>query len=244
VVGYTASTFGLTGFDSIPLQDPIITITNGHYLPAVQMFFYGGFFGGAALQRVVMDTPRSRQVVPPTLWPINANSLPPDRPHIVDRRQNPFILSAVEEVKILMSVGGTAASPNTAVMIWGTSIDPVPMGDIYSLHGVSTTAAVAGQWAQLSVIWDQNLPAGTYVVVGSQHQSTNAIAHRMIFKDQVWRPGFLSVQTLTQLTEHGYYYGGWGRLGSFNTYTMPQIEVWCQSADVAHDITLNFVRTA
>jgi len=243
VVGYYTTQSAVTNVDATPMTDPILAIQNGHYLPHVQLFFYGGWFGGTALSRVVMDTPRSRQVVSPTLWPINPLAHPAQRPNIIDRRQNPFILSAVEEVRMLMTVGGTGTIQSTGVMFWGPSIDPIPMGDIYSIHGTSTTPANINTWTQITVNWDQNLPAGDYVVVGSQHQSPNAIAHRFVFRDQVWRPGFLSVQSLTQETERGYYYGAWGRLGRFNTYTFPSVEVWCDTADAAHDITMNIIRT-
>lgn len=243
VVGYTTSTVGQNGIDAVPLTDPILAIANGHYLPHVQLFFYGGWFGGDALTRVTMDTPRSRQVVPPTLWPVDAHPTPPDRPHMVDRRQNPFILSAVEEVRMLYNVGTGGTGQSTGVMFWGTSIDPIPMGDIYSLNGSSTTVANPNQWTQLVINWEQNLPAGTYVVVGSQHQAATGVAHRFIFRDQVWRPGFLSVQTIPQMTDHGYYYGAWGRLGQFTTYTLPTIEAWCTAADASHNLTVNFIRT-
>ena len=243
VVGYYSMVGGVTSAEATPLQDPILAIANGHYLPHVQLFFYGGWFGGTSLNRVVMDTPRARQVVPPTLWPINPTLSPQNRPNMVDRRQNPFILSAVEEVRMLYTVGGTGTVQSIGVMFWGTSIDPIPMGDIYSVHGTSTTSTTANQWTQLKIDWEQNLPAGTYVVVGSQHQTAGAVAHRMIFRDQVWRPGFLSVESLSDMTDHGYYYGSWGRLGSFTTYTFPQIEVWTNIVSAAHDVTLNIIRT-
>jgi hypothetical protein len=70
------------------------------------------------------------------------------------------------------------------------------------------------------------------------------MAHRFFFRPQLFRPGFISVQSLSNITEPGYYFGGWGILGSFNTYTYPVVEVLCTGADAAHDIIMNMIKTA
>lgn len=243
VLAYSANTFGVTNWDSTPVTDAYIAIQNGHYFPHIPLYLYGGWMGGANLTKVTLVTPRSRMVVPPVLYPIQGALLPPDRPHLFDRRNNPFLFNAVEEISVQMNIGGAANAVNTAVIFAGTSIDPVPQGDTYTLHGTATTAAVAGAWTQIVPVWDQTIPAGIYSVIASQHQSANAIAHRIFFKDQLLRPGFLSINALTNITDPSYYYGGWGLLGSFNTTAYPTIEVYCNGADAAHDLTLTFVKT-
>lgn len=244
VVAYTANTFGQTNFDMNPVTDAILAISNGHYLPHIPLYSYGGWFSGTLLTAIRLVTPRSRQVVPPAMYPINILTLPPDRPHIFDRRSNPFTLNAVEEVSVQCNLGGAANALTTAVFFWGTSIDPVPGGDIYSLHGTATTSAVALGWTQINVAWDQTIPAGTYAMIGSQHQSTNAIAHRWVFKNQILRPGFLSQTALGNMTDPSIYYGGWGQFGQFNTYTYPNVEVFCNGTDAAHDVVMNIIKVA
>jgi hypothetical protein len=181
-------------------------------------------------------------VVPPILIPLDGVTNPGDRPHIFDRRRNPFTLNAVEEVSLILNVGGTAAAQTTALMFWGTSIDPVPQGDLYTLHGVATNAVAVGSWSMVNVVWDQTLPAGNYVVVSTHHMSAGAIAHRLFFKDQLLRPGFLSQTSLTQIGDPSYYFGGWGALGQFNTTAYPTWEALCTSADAAHDLSMTMVR--
>jgi hypothetical protein len=241
---YTANTFGVTLFDSTPATDVYIGIQNAHYFPHIQLFLYGGWFGGVNLTQVTLVTPRSRTVVPPKLYPIQGALLPPDRPHIFDRRTSPFTINAVEEVSLQMNIGGAANALNYGVMFWGTSLDAPPQGDPYTLHGTATTAAVANTWSLVLPVWDQTIPAGTYAVIASQHQSTNAVAHRLFFKDQLLRPGFLSMTSLTNMTDPSYYYGGWGLLGQFNTTAYPAVEVFCNGADASHDITLTMIRTS
>lgn len=242
VVAYQANTFGVTSWDSTPVTDALIAIQNGHYFPHIPLYMYGGWFGGANLTAVILVTPKSRMVVPPRLYPIQQALLPPDRPHMFDRRTNPFGLNAVEEISVQMNIGGAANAINTAILFIGQSLDPVPQGDPYTLHGTATTAAVANTWTQIVPVWDQTIPAGTYSVIGTQHQSTNAIAHRFFFKNQLLRPGFLSLTSLGNLSDPTYYYGGWGQLGQFTTTAYPTIEVFCNGTDAAHDLTMTMVK--
>jgi len=242
VVAYTANTNSATNFDSVPVSDAWISIQNAHYLPQQNFMFFGGAFLGVNLTAVTLVTPRSRMVVPPRMYPIIQSLTVPDRPHIFDRRHNPFQLNAVEEVSIQMNVGGTANAQNVAVMFWGDRIEQVPMGDIYTLHGTSSTAAVSLTWTQLTVTWDQTIPAGLYAMISSWHQSTNAIAHRWYFKDQMMRPGFLSQASLGNITEPSWYYGGWGKLGQFVTYAYPVMEVLVNGTDASHDVGMNIIK--
>lgn len=242
VVAYQANTFGQTNFDSTPLADSWIPISNGHYLPPVALNFYGGWMGGVNLTAVTLVTPKTRSVVPPRLYPIQNTLLPPDRPHMYDRRSNPFGLNAFEEVSVQMNVGGAANAFNTAVMFWGNSLDPVPAGDVYTLHGTSTTAVTANAWTQLVVTWDQTIPAGRYMIIGSQVQSTNAIAHRWYFRYSQMKPGFLSVSAVTNISDPTYYQGGWGALGYFDSPVFPFLEVLANAADASHDVVMNMVK--
>lgn len=241
---YQTQQYGANNVDMTPVTDSWVPIQNGHYLPPEMLRLFGGWFSGTLLSAITLVTPKSRAVVPPRLYPINQLALPPDRPHIWDRRTNPFTLNAVEEISMQANLGGVAAAQTTAVMFVGNQLEPVPPGDVYSLHGTATTAAVVGAWTQLTVTWDQTIPSGTYTIVGSQHQSTNAIAHRWFFRTSPMRPGFLSINSLGNMTDPSYYFGGWGSLGSFQTTAYPFIEVFCTAADASHDVVMNMVKVA
>lgn len=243
VLIYNNSAFNVSNSDATPISDNWIGIQNGHYFPQQDLQLFGAWIGGAALTRVTLVTPQSRRVVPPVMYPIDQAVLPPDRPHIWDRRTNPFTLRAVEEISLQMNIGGTVGGANTAVLFAGDGLVQAPRGDIFSLHGVSTTPAVIGQWTVINVLWDQTIPSGTYTVIGSQVQSPNAIAHRWNFRSPVMRPGFLSITSLGKITDPSYYWGGWGALGTFTTTAYPFIEVYCNAADAAHDVVMNFVKT-
>lgn len=244
VLAYTSNTFGVTNFDTTPVQDAIMTIQNNHFFPWMPMSLYGGWFSGTLLSAAILVTPTTRQIVPPRLYPINAFAAPPDRPHMFDRRSNPFNLNAMEEISLQVNLGGAANAIQYGILFVGTSLDPIPAGNIYTLHGTSTTAVVANSWTQLQVTYDQTIPAGTYVVISTQHQSANGVAHRLIFKDQIWRPGMLSLTSLTNIGWPEYNIGGMGKLGQFTTTTYPTWEILAGAADAAHDVMFNMIRIA
>jgi hypothetical protein len=241
---YSANTNNQSNYDMAAVSDQILTIQNNHFLPDRQLYLFGGWFSGTLLSAMTLVTPRSRQIVPPRLWPTQLTTLPPDRPHIFDRRTNPFTLNAVEEISMQANIGGSANAITTAILFMGPSIDPTPGGDIYDLHGTSSTAAVSGAWTDISITWDQTLPAGTYTLIGSQHQSTNAIAHRWIVKGQWFRPGFLSVNAVSNISEPSLYYGGWGAWGQFTTTTFPTLQVYVNGTDSSHDVNMFMIKVS
>jgi hypothetical protein len=243
VLAYQGSSHDIVGLDATPIPDDIFTIQNGHFLPQYDLQFYGGYFGGSILSYVQLVTPTTRQISIPRLVPINAAVVPVTNPNMVDLRLNPLRLRAVEEISLLNTLGTNAGNqPFINVLFVGKSLDPIPQGDILTLHGTSTTAAVVNAWTSLAITYDNTLPAGTYAIIGAQVQSTNAIAHRFIFKDQWLRPGFLSVSSATNRLNWDYYRGAMGLLGTFTTTTYPTLQVLCASADATHDVTFSIIR--
>lgn len=244
VMAHYNSTFGITLSDLSPVSDDIISVQNNHFLPSTDLKLFGGYFSAADLSVIQLATPKTRQVVPPYLIPLQAAALPGDRPNWVDMRDNPFLLRAVEEIQVLATVGGAGAEPIYGLLFAGYSLDPIPAGDLYTLHGTATTAGVVGSWVSLSITWDQTIPAGRYAMVSSQVRSTNAVAHRWIFKDQVLRPGFLSQNAVGDYIDPYWYRGGFGVMGYFTTTTYPTCQVLCNAADASHDIIMTFVRVS
>jgi hypothetical protein len=239
-LAYTSEDLSAGSVDMTAVPDNWVPIQNGHYLPPQDLFLFGAFSFGDTLTAVQLVTPKSRMIVPPFMYPLVGALAPPDRLHVYDRRSNPFRLSSVEEIQLLGTAG--SAEDDIIVLLVGDRIDPIPAGDIYALHGTSSDSAVDGVWTQVAVTWDQNLPAGTYAVVGSQHVATNCVAHRFNFPGQIMRPGFSSLVSLADISEPSYYYGGWGVLGKFVTYAFPLLEVLCAGTDGSHDFVMNLIK--
>lgn len=245
VLGYQGSSHDVVGLDATPIPDDIVTIQNGHFLPSTDLNLFGFYAGGSILNYVQLVTPTTRQISVPRLVPINNSVTPPNNPNMVDLRGNPLRLRAVEEISMLNTLGTNASNiPFINILFVGKSLDPIPQGDILTLHGTSTTTAVVNGWTSLAITYDNTLPAGTYAIIGAQVQSANAIAHRFIFKDMFYRPGFMSVTSFYNRPVWDYYRGAMGLLGTFTTTTYPTLQVLCAVADAAHDVTFSIIRIA
>lgn len=237
-IGQTADT------DVTPVSDPVFLVQNGHFVPSINVRLMWAAMMSATLNRVRVATPKTRVVTNPYIRPIIEAAVPPSNPAVANWLDAPFSLNALEEIQLLATSGlGTGNENFTGLALVGTGVQPVPQGDFYRLRFTSTTAAVANKWSQLSVTWQDTLPAGQYSVVGLEHESAGGQACRLIFNGQQYRPGTLSVTALAN-RQHDIFYGHRvGVLGNFLQTAMPIPEVLCNSADASHEGYLEVVRT-
>lgn len=242
VLAYTGSSHDAT-VDATPVPDDIFTVMNGHFFPPNPLKLFAFYAGGTILNSVQLVTPSTRQISIPRMVPVSLVVAPPTDPNVIDLRMNPLSLNALEEISLLNTLGTNASNlPFVNVLFVGDQLQPPQRGDILTLHGTATTAAVAFGWTSITITWDNTLPSGTYAIVGAQVISATAIAHRFIFKDSVYRPGFLSVGSAGIRTAFDYYRGGMGTLGMFTTTTYPTLQVLCSGTDAAHDVVLSIVK--
>jgi hypothetical protein len=237
-IGTTADT------DVTPVQDDIVLINNSHFVFQDPIAMIMAAAMSANLSRVKLSTPKTRQITNPFLRPLIGAATPPTSPNVADYRMNPFHLRAQEEISFLATSSIAMGTENlTIVSSYQVSPDPAPQGDIYTLRGTSTTAAVANKWTSLTVTWADNLPQGTYACVGLQHESATAQAARLIFQNQFYRPGALSVTSLQNRSHDMFRLGNSGVYGRFIQTAMPTVQALCNAADASHEVYLDLIRT-
>lgn len=225
-----------------PIADGIMAISNNHWLPQRDYNIVFAHIGAVTLTRARIVSPTNRQITLPFLRPIQALLLPPTNPNVADYRDNPFRVNALEE----LSVEGTdsAAGPNNCTVLLGLqeSYEPTPRGNIFTLRGTSTTAAVANAWTQIAMTWDDALPAGEYSVVGMSAFATNQLGARLTFENQVVRPGSVGVVAEANRNHDMFLKGGLGQWGRFTSTRMPNVEVLNNGTDAVHTVYLDIVR--
>lgn len=232
-----------TETDMTPVTDSIWTIQNGHFLPAIDWLLLAQYFGAASPTRARLVTPTFRQVTTPFVRPINTDIVPGNLPSVADYRANPLRFRALEEIQLL----GTQTSGGAAVAVglaWVSraGLTPMPAGDVYTLRGTGTTTAVAGAWTQVAVTWQDTLPQGIFAVVGGNFIGTTCLAGRLIFEDQIDRPGGIGSSAADLNNEPMFLKGGLGIWGRFNSNRMPNVEFLCNAADTAQEIYLDIIR--
>ena len=217
------------------LNDDIIPIQAGHFILPSPMQLLMAYASAVTLVRAKIVTPTMRQVANPYIRPINANLLPGTNTNLQLFKENRTVLVAYEETAIQMT--DSAVGPNNAycILTLSTGNQPIPAGNVYPLRWTSTTAAVVQQWTTLALTFEQVIPSGRYAVIFSEHFSTNAIWHRIIFSGQMLRPGLPSQAADTGRTPYRLDPLTLGMMGVFRSNDLPRVQVMCDAADAVHE---------
>jgi hypothetical protein len=226
-----------------PVRDGVVA-TN----PATNRFLLsrpgsllGAYLGAEDLQRGRLYTPWG---LPNNIRPINTlDFIPGLNERIARWASNPPRVPAGEEL-ILDSLHTGAAPRDVAGLAWLSTgeIQRQAPGERITIRGSTTTVTSAFAWTEVTLTWDQTLPAEPYGIVGSTYVSSTAIGHRWILDGVTDRPGGLSVKTDGSQSDsynHGPALGLWGR---FAGSTMPRLEVFNGGADTSGTVFLEVVK--
>ncbi len=228
--------------DIQPLPDEIMAIRNNHFYPNTDWsILYVNPFAGDLL-RARLVSPTYRQFSPPFITPVGSGALPTPGAFVADWRANPLTMRQFEELELDAEQDSVGAQDVFAVLGMTRNPRPAPAGNVYTMRGTSATTVTADAWTLLTMVWADTLPNGTYSVVGLRTAATTGIASRLIFPDQVERPG-----TPCVITEGASYLplflnGALGEFGRFDANRMPDVQLWSSAADTAATVYLQFVR--
>jgi len=227
-----------------PIQDGIMAIANNHWLPQRDYDLIYAATMAVTLDRTRLVSPTNRQITIPFVRPTIAALSPPTDPNVADYRKNPFRLRALEEFAFEST--DTAAGPNNHYVVSGlqTAFEPMPVGNVFTLRGTSTTAAVAATWTQITVTWADILPAGTYAIVGLDVVSATPVAARLILENQIERPGAIGNALVGSRNHEMFYKGGLGVWGRFKSTRMPIVEIVNDGVIAVHTVYLDMIRVA
>jgi len=231
--------------DGTAVTDSIETIQNGHIVPQVDKQLIYAWAGCVGMIRTKITSPNIRQLSPIQLRPIDVFKTASSRPPIVDFRNNPPTLKALEEIQVQFSTG--LAGPVAAYAVLGLQVGgmtPAPQGMPIIMRGTGTTGVNAQAWTGAAITWADSLAQGTYAVVGFHSVSATGVAARLIFDQQPMRPGSLCQATDAVINSNTFLHGGVGVYGTFNAFRMPNVEFFCDQADAAQEVFLEFVRIA
>lgn len=228
--GGTAQDF-TAGLVTVPfLADPLIRASANVMQLNDDWNVNYSYCGGIALTRLRLNSANSRIRGYPNLTPFQAVALGGSRPIVNDIRLNPIRLFRGENVTLQAT--NTAANATIALL---SLVDPNgqyenPPPGARRVRFTAAPTSVANAWSgAYNVTLDDDLEAGVYDVWGFVVAEATTYAARLIFKDQVERPGTIGTQLLTD-QPWPVLYGGMGKLGSFESITPPFIDVLCNAA--------------
>lgn len=243
LAGYTLLIGNTADTDVPAVADDILTVQNNHFVLSQPMLLLGAAAMSATISRAKLASPSMRQIASPFIRPIIAAATPGTNPNIWILDWNPFQVRPFEEIQ-MQGTSGVAMTERFTGLIWlADAITPLPFGNVIPLRVTSTTAAVANAWTSVTLTFNDTIPSGVYTAVFSEMQSANGIAHRWIFSNQTWRPGYLSFSALSQRAPYALSKGQFGVMGRFRSNDLPRCQVLANAADAAHEGYLHVVRT-
>jgi hypothetical protein len=229
-----------TETDITPIPDTVLSIFNGHFFPQDPPAIIFAAAMSTLIGRARIQTPELLKTTSPFIRGTMAGLVPTSPGQVADYRMQPLDLKAREEIIIFGTQTMAGTIRVTALLGLLFSPNPPAQGDSYTMRGTSATAAVANVWTLLTVTFQNQIPQGNWAVTGMQHQSANGQAARLIFLGGFYRPGCMSIASISDYGHPMFRLGGLGRWGIFRDNILPNIEVLCNAADAVHEIYLDF----
>lgn len=236
LAAFFANTGPVTDGDIAAMTDDILAINNNHFTLSQPMQLLAAMAMGATLTRAKLSSPTLRQFAPPYIRPINQALIPAANPNMMLLDHSPYQLTPLEELQFL-ATDTTGTTENVTGLVWlsADGARGIGVGNITPLRFTSATAAVANKWSSVPITFTDTIPAGVYAMVLSECQSTNGQAHRWIFSNQYWRPGFPSYAALGSRQPYAIAKGQFGEMGRFRSNDLPRLQVLANGADAAHE---------
>lgn len=192
-------------------------------------------------------SPSLRSIIALDILPVNSltdGAVEPGTPQaVMDLRTNPIPLAPSEALNAQSDANPTAAAAQS-IIVWLADgpVTPVTGVPIFPLRCTSAITCVAGAWTNGQLVFAQDLPAGSYQVVGFRAQGATCIAARLAFRGGAVRPGTLGTDLESDLEHPMFRYGGLGIWGEFEVNTPPTVDVLANAADTAQEYVIDLVR--
>lgn len=221
--------------------------TTGTFVPAgmhLVAAFAGIGAGSGTWGRARLNAASLLKVAQPFITPTQA-IVGTDNPNLQLLTDRPLVFPSAEVIGVDALLATVPSSADVAALLFFSEQPaPVPPGDGYWIRAATAaafTAASTTVWSTVDMKWDTTLPEGKYAVVGMVHVGP-AVAARLVFAGQVYRPGVVSVGSAAARTHAAFYEGGFGLMGSFSAFAPPSVQILATNTSAGdHEIYLRVV---
>lgn len=234
--GFTANVYN--PMSAAGLNETQIQISNNRLLTSVPMNLVAAFAISAPslspITAMRVSTPQTRKIaniqLVPTATTVGAVGVftVPSNPNVAALTN--INLARQEEILVEGMVGNIGSPTPVIYTFLGLQdqLQPVPAGPRYWVRfSGSYSAPGSVQWqAASSFAFEDTLAAGMYAVIGMEVQLKSCLAARLIFDNQVFRPGCVGTEAAGQRTAAMFYDGSLGEWGRFDSYSPPRLEIF------------------
>jgi len=226
------------------VTDPVFPIQSGKYLPGQDYFAMVGYVGTVGISQARVNQPSLLLPFYPQMDPLSGTVLPANLPPLQRFGPGGLPIYATESLAIEVSETGGAATPAVGALWLSPRPWAMAPGQVRTLLATATVTCVAGSWVQGNMTLTSTLQAGTYQVVGLSAYGTNLLFARLIFSNQVLRPGVLAQQAIGEWNDETFRRGMCGVWGSFTNTTVPTVEFLSNAACTAQTLLIDVVKVA
>lgn len=246
--------FHLVGFhDSIPtdtdgalsfIGDDVFGDLQGMLVSSSKIKALAGFAMGNTLQTVKLWSASLAAIIDsPHVRPIVSSAAMISDPNLAEWFDHPILLQESEplQARAIQSSGGNA---DAYLLLWlAEEIRALPSGDSTTVRGTGTATTTANAWTDVDITWDVRLGRGRYAVVAAECVSSNALAFRLKFDSDGFRPGGLTMaSTGDKPPKYFSRPSAFGLWGYATEMVMPRLQVLSTAASSSHTLYLKVVR--
>lgn len=174
-----------------------------------------------------INAPSLRNLGLPEIYPTTVSDDPAASPAVCYWGDNGPELQATEAVGLDTSNGASTVDRVHAGLWVRERIQPVPSGKRFTITGTSTQTLLLDAWTSGNITLTQELPFGTYSVIGMHCVCNDTYLARLIFPGYTaWRPGCPSTMVYGQFDQRELFrHGKQGEWGQFVQTNIPQLEL-------------------
>ena len=224
------------------VQDDILTTQGGKFLLLDSWDLIAAQSFGTDLQRGRLVAPTFNKIGQPYVRPVrDLNEISSFQP-LANYTKYPFALPNRENIGFEALHDDAADTVCGGLILLSKGMIPTPPGQIYTIRGTASTAAVPGVWTSIDTVYENDLEGGFYNVVGGAVIGTGSLAFRVISQYQVERPGGLCLSDINQQTHPIFRAGALGKWIEFESDSLPTVQVLSISPTVNWEVYLDIVK--
>jgi hypothetical protein len=188
---------------------------------------------GSTGTRAKLVSPSLRRVNPYEINPLILDIYPAAASGFILHPESPIPLSVNESLEALLTADPAAAEQETIVVFLAPGEVTGIKGKIRPIRFSCTTVLTAGTWTYAAISFIDDLPVGTYDVVGANFISDECVAFRFVPVGAGHRPGGPAMRAANSEDFKQFRFGRLGKWFSFNTTQPPGIEVLGSAAEAS-----------
>lgn len=231
------------------IQDPAINTSGDDIRISAELPF---ICGAAGLTAATVLT--AAQLRSPSLRTLNNLEIRPlinalvfaDPPQPMMFPRNPRAMTPAEDLQCWIDANpGSAEGQYGLTWMCDGPIAPVN-GEIFTVGASAAISQAAGTWVNGNITFGQQLPSGSYHVVGMRAEAANLVAARLVFPGggaNAWRPGVPACVAIGTKDADYFRFGQMGVFGTFDQDNPPTLDV-LGVTNTAQVLTFDLIKTA